>query len=327
MRGPSQGEASPKTPKDEAGGVRSDNAPCRAILDARDLYSVIGVPRNADIASIKAEFRRRAREVHPDKNASPLADEAFKRLQKSYEVLSDPSARRRYDWVGEETHRSAPTPPRAGPCYKSSDSAEDPLHTLIKVLFPLLMAWLISMLLGFGFVNSSGGHAGPFNNGWKHRNGHEAGPRQPEGFSVVHLTAQNADTACGAAAKGMCVVLLRKPGSILGEREANLLSSLHDEARRDIRNSRGQSLSFTWCTVEAAASWRELLPSGATLPWVVVLKPSRLGPRVVSLSVPPNGAKVKRRLSDGVPKLLQSIALGEANFKQVKGTVSSLFRR
>ena len=35
--------------------------------------------------------------VHPDKNNDPQADEAFKKLQVAFEVLSDPERRKGYD--------------------------------------------------------------------------------------------------------------------------------------------------------------------------------------------------------------------------------------
>ena len=49
--------------------------------------------------------------------------------------------------------------------------------------------------------------------------------------------------------------------------------------------------------------------------------------RVLSLPVPKDGGKTKRRLSEGVPALLQSVAIGEAKFEVLGGDVSALFRR
>ena len=58
------------------------------ILQARDLYEVLDLPAYTD----DVEEIRRARNdcallVHPDKNDSPDASEAFKRVQGAYEVL------------------------------------------------------------------------------------------------------------------------------------------------------------------------------------------------------------------------------------------------
>jgi molecular chaperone DnaJ len=70
---------------------------------ARDPYSTLGVPRDADEATIKKAFRRLARELHPDvNNHDPEAEEKFKEAAAAYEVLSDPERRRIYDTYGEE---------------------------------------------------------------------------------------------------------------------------------------------------------------------------------------------------------------------------------
>src|SRR5438067_6577856 len=73
----------------------------------RDHYGVLGVPRNADDATIKKAFRRLARELHPDVNShDPEAEEKFKQAAEAYEVLSDPERRATYDRFGHEGLRS-----------------------------------------------------------------------------------------------------------------------------------------------------------------------------------------------------------------------------
>jgi molecular chaperone DnaJ len=73
----------------------------------RDYYEVLGVPRDADEATIKRSFRRLARELHPDVNAhDPEAEEKFKEAAEAYEVLSDAERRQTYDTYGHEGIRS-----------------------------------------------------------------------------------------------------------------------------------------------------------------------------------------------------------------------------
>jgi molecular chaperone DnaJ len=73
----------------------------------RDYYEVLGVPRDADEATVKKSFRRLARELHPDVNAhDPDAEEKFKEAAEAYEVLSDAERRRTYDAYGHEGLRS-----------------------------------------------------------------------------------------------------------------------------------------------------------------------------------------------------------------------------
>ncbi len=50
----------------------------------RDYYEVLGVARGADDADIKKAFRRLARELHPDVNKEPGAEERFKEAAEAY---------------------------------------------------------------------------------------------------------------------------------------------------------------------------------------------------------------------------------------------------
>ena len=68
---------------------------------AADYYELLGVvagtprPRRSS-----GPIRRLARELHPDTNPDPAAEERFKEVTVAYEVLSDPERRRRYDRFG-----------------------------------------------------------------------------------------------------------------------------------------------------------------------------------------------------------------------------------
>jgi molecular chaperone DnaJ len=73
----------------------------------RDYYDVLGVARDASETDIKKAFRRLARELHPDVNSGPDAEEQFKEAAEAYEVLSDSERRATYDRHGRDGLRSS----------------------------------------------------------------------------------------------------------------------------------------------------------------------------------------------------------------------------
>ncbi len=67
----------------------------------RDYYEVLGVPRDADDATLKKAYRELAKKYHPDTNqGNPEAEAKFKEASEAYGVLSDPEKRRTYDQFG-----------------------------------------------------------------------------------------------------------------------------------------------------------------------------------------------------------------------------------
>jgi len=69
--------------------------------DKRDYYEVLGVERNASEKDIKAAYRKRALEFHPDRNAGdPEAEAKFKEAAEAYDVLGTEEKRKRYDQFG-----------------------------------------------------------------------------------------------------------------------------------------------------------------------------------------------------------------------------------
>lgn len=68
---------------------------------SQDLYDLLGVSRDADADALKKAYRKLARQLHPDVNPDPDAQDRFKEVTAAYEVLSDPQKRAAYDRGGD----------------------------------------------------------------------------------------------------------------------------------------------------------------------------------------------------------------------------------
>jgi len=78
-------------------------------------YATLGLdPHNSTLEDVKRSYRQLAKRLHPDKNTNNDgegdgvggSDEAFHRILKAYQVLSDPVTRAAYDkQLAEETLR------------------------------------------------------------------------------------------------------------------------------------------------------------------------------------------------------------------------------
>lgn len=69
----------------------------------RDYYDILGISKDATEDEIKSAYRNLAKKYHPDLNpGDEEAENNFKEAAEAYEILSDPSKRRRYDLLGHD---------------------------------------------------------------------------------------------------------------------------------------------------------------------------------------------------------------------------------
>jgi DnaJ-class molecular chaperone len=76
-----------------------------------DLYSQLGVKREAGEAEIKKAYRKLAKELHPDRNKdNPAASARFSKVTQAYDILTDKDKRARYDRgeIDEDGNPKAP---------------------------------------------------------------------------------------------------------------------------------------------------------------------------------------------------------------------------
>ncbi|MEI7560903.1 MAG: DnaJ C-terminal domain-containing protein [Actinomycetes bacterium] len=80
-------------------------------LYEKDYYQILGVTKSADGAAIKKQYRKLARELHPDKTkGDKKLEDRFKAVSEAYDILSDDKKRREYD-DAREAFKSGRIPP------------------------------------------------------------------------------------------------------------------------------------------------------------------------------------------------------------------------
>lgn len=68
---------------------------------SKDYYNILGVNKNSSDDEIKKAYRKKAMELHPDKNPdNPEAEAKFKEAAEAYDTLSNPEKKSSYDRYG-----------------------------------------------------------------------------------------------------------------------------------------------------------------------------------------------------------------------------------
>ena len=73
-----------------------------------DYYKILGVDKNIPQNDVRAAYRKRAKQFHPDLHPNdPKAKAKFQALNEAYDVISDPDKRAKYDKYGEQWKNAA----------------------------------------------------------------------------------------------------------------------------------------------------------------------------------------------------------------------------
>jgi hypothetical protein len=79
------------------------------VLNAEDLYDLLGVDRAADLDTIRGAYRRQSKESHPDLHEGTAREstELMIKLNQAWEVLRSPEMRCAYDWLEQRQSERA----------------------------------------------------------------------------------------------------------------------------------------------------------------------------------------------------------------------------
>lgn len=113
--------------------------------DPKGYYRALGVAPNATAADIKAAFRRKAMEYHPDRCKLPNATGLFQQVNEAFSVLGDPQSRAQYDTsnvTASDTARpntSQQAPPEPIRCSVCSKVSAQPRYVIFYRVYSFIV--------------------------------------------------------------------------------------------------------------------------------------------------------------------------------------------
>ena len=95
-------EESEKKEENNENQKNAEDEACEKIINNKDYYDILGITKETSNDDIKKAYKKLAIKFHPDKNKSPKAEEAFKKIATAYQTLTDPKKRELFDKYGSE---------------------------------------------------------------------------------------------------------------------------------------------------------------------------------------------------------------------------------
>ncbi len=119
--------------------------------EPKGFYKILGLNADASEADIKAAYRKKALQYHPDKNSSDGAEEMFKLVREAFGTLSDADKKMAYDKIDNEPASCPANPSFFKPSQESSlrthlkealDSIEKKDEEKINASFKGMKHWI-----------------------------------------------------------------------------------------------------------------------------------------------------------------------------------------
>ena len=104
-----------------------------------DYYKILGVDKNIPQNDVRAAYRKRAKQFHPDLHPNdPKAKAKFQALNEAYDVISDPDKRAKYDKYGEQWKNAAAYEKANAAVVVADDKMHEDPELLLKAIRRLI---------------------------------------------------------------------------------------------------------------------------------------------------------------------------------------------
>ncbi|MFJ4544194.1 J domain-containing protein [Pseudomonas sp. NPDC088885] len=116
--------------------------------DPKGYYAVLGITTNAGVENIKSAYRRRAMQLHPDRNPGTDTTGQFQLLNEAYAILSDKTSRTEYDRFEAEKEAETPAVPEPIVCSSCGKVSAQPRMVVFRSVKSFLVVTMRKPIAG-----------------------------------------------------------------------------------------------------------------------------------------------------------------------------------